>query len=326
MTTLAICIPTYRRPQMLKQCVLSAIASAEGRPISIFIADDSMSDINRPVLDELSAAHPFVRWQANTVNLGIDQNIRHVLSLSDCDYSWMIGEDDVFVPGAVAAMYDLVQQRSEPFIFSNYRYVTEDHSKVLGTAVAGIAEGPQDAADFVEKNLWAVGFLGSCVLRRDALAQTSGEAYRGTYFTHVGRVLDILGREPLMYVSAQPAISNRAQGDDTFTWKHDSFGVFLGFGGMCAIASNANNTLAGAIRAAAGNYRAKFAYFSLKTSFRLRSEGAFDLRQYNVYIRQLRLEPWRKAFLLTLALSPRALIRPFALLYIAVKGNPQATV
>jgi len=321
-TTLAICIPTYRRPALLKQCVLSAVASAQGRPVSIFIADDSMSEINRPVLDEFKAAYPFVNWMRNPVNLGIDQNIRHVLSLSDCDYSWMIGEDDIFLPGAVAAMYDLLQVRTEPYVFANYQYVTEDHSKVLGAALPDIAEGVHDVPSFIANNLWAVGFLGSCVFRRDALSATSGEAYRSTYFTHVGRVLDILGGEAHMYVSAQPAIANRAQGDDTFTWKQDSFGVFLGFERMCAIAADANANLSAAIRIAASNYRRKFAYFSLKTSFRLRSEGAFDLRQYNVYIKQLELEPWRKAWLFTLALSPRLLIRPFARLYIAARSKP----
>lgn len=71
MTTLGICIPTYRRPDFLRRCVLSAIASAEGQPLRIFIADDSMSDINTPVLSELTAAHPFVQVHQNAKNLGI---------------------------------------------------------------------------------------------------------------------------------------------------------------------------------------------------------------------------------------------------------------
>jgi glycosyltransferase involved in cell wall biosynthesis len=319
MITLSICIPTYRRPAMLKRCLLSAIDSAEGRAIKIFVADDSVSDINIEVLSDMRAKFPFVHWEVNAVNLGIDENIQRVLAMSDCDYAWMIGEDDVFLPGAIANMFDLVQTASYPFIFSNYQYVNEDHSRILGLALPDVPGGQHNAREFIEHSLWSVGFLGSCVLRRDVLARTSGAAYRGTYFTHVGRVVDILASSPDLYVSAKPGIANRAQGDDTFTWKKDSFGVFLGFERMCSIAAAANPSIAPSISAAARNYRAKFAYLSVSTTFRLRSEGAFDLRQYRVHIKTLDIEPWRKMWMLGLAVVPRVLIKPVASAYVAYK-------
>ena len=115
----------------------------------------------------------------------------------------------------------------------------------------------------------------------------------------------------------RPAVANRAQGDDTFTWKKDSFGVFLGFERMCQLGAQRHPALRPVIERAADTYRRKFAYFSIKTTFRLRSEGAFDLRQFRVHLARCRIEPWRKAWLLGLALMPRALLKPLARAYVA---------
>ena len=59
-------------------------------------------------------------------------------NLCGCDYAWLIGEDDVFLPGAVARMHDLVQTLDTPFVFANYCYSGDASDRVLGTAVDGL--------------------------------------------------------------------------------------------------------------------------------------------------------------------------------------------
>ncbi|GAA0751487.1 glycosyltransferase [Ideonella azotifigens] len=319
MTTLGICIPTYKRPDFLRRCVESAIESAAGRPIRVFVADDSLTDVNRPVLDALCAAYSFVHVHRNERNLGIDANIQHVVDLCDCDYAWLIGEDDLFLPGAVAAMHDRLQGRDDPFVFSNYQWVTEDHATVLGVASPGAVDGERAAADFIPELLASIGFIGAVLVQRAAWGRTDAAPYLGTYFAHVGRIVDMLAARPVVQISAAPSVANRSQGEDTFTWKKDSFGVFLGFERMCRIAAERGPALAGALQDAAVNYRREHAYLSLKSTFRLRSQGAFDLRQFRVYIAPATtIEPWRKAWLLLLALAPRLLLRPFARAYVAL--------
>lgn len=302
---------------MLRRCVLSAIASAGSCPITILIADDSVSDVNLETLSGLQTTYPFVRWQRNETNLGIDRNIQNVLAMSEGDYAWLIGEDDVFLPGAVARVFERIQQASAPFVFSNYQYVSEDHQRVLGLALKLESDGEPATARFIEDSLWSIGFIGSCIVRMSDWRRTSAEPYDGSYFTHVGRILDMLSTQATVPTLAAPAIANRAQGDDTFTWKKDSFGVFLGFERMCRVAAERNPALGDAIGRAAVNYRRKFAYFSVKTTFRLRSEGAFDLRQFRVHVARCDIEAWRKAWLLLLALTPRAFLKPLARAYIA---------
>ena len=323
MTTLGICIPTYKRPDFLRRCVLSAIASAEGRPLRIFIADDSMSDINKGVLSELTAAHPFVQVHRNAKNLGIDANIQRVVDLCDCDYAWLIGEDDEFLPGAVASMHGYLQECEDSFVFSSYQYVSEDHSRVLGVVRSASDDEVVNSKEFVENQLWSIGFIGAVVVNRTEWKKTRSAPYLGTYFTHVGRIVDMLATTDHVTLRNQPAVANRAQGDDTFTWKKDSFGVFLGFERMCEIAADRNPSLAGHLQRACINYRRRFAYFSLKTTFRLRSEGAFDWRQFRVYVAPLKsIEAWRKLWLFWLAITPAIALKPFALAYNLARSRP----
>jgi glycosyltransferase involved in cell wall biosynthesis len=317
MTTLGICIPTYKRPDYLRRCVESAIRSAAGRPIRIFVADDSLTNVNSAALESLQGAHSFIEWHRNEANLGIDANIQRVVDLCTCDYAWLIGEDDLFLPGAVAAMYDALQGVMHPFVFSNYQWVTEDYRRVLGVAAEDAKDGELPADEFIIDRLWTIGFIGAVIVNRAAWARTEASPYLGTYFAHVGRIVEMLASSPLVLVSARPAVANRSQGEDTFTWKKDSFGVFLGFERMCRIAAQRDPTFAAALGLAASNYRAKFAYLSLKSTFRLRSQGAFDMRQFRVYIApSVTIEPWRKAWLFALALAPRFILKPFARAYV----------
>lgn len=318
-TSLGICIPTYRRPDFLRSCVNSVISSAEGRPVRVFVVDDSASDINSQVLLELSDAYADIFVIKNDENIGIDANIQKAVDVCDCDYAWLIGEDDVFLPGAVALMYDFLQSSSAPFVFSAYQYVSEDHSKVLGVVSGGESTSLMQTERFVSEMLWSIGFIGAVVVRCRAWKETESYPYLGTYFTHVGRILDLLGTVSNVPLRNVPGVANRAQGVDTFTWKKDAFGVFLGFERMCETAAQRNPSLVDCLKKARLRYREKFAYFSVKTTFRLRSEGAFDYRQYRDYISGLTsLQKWRKVWLLMLALLPSALLKPFAQVYISL--------
>jgi glycosyltransferase involved in cell wall biosynthesis len=317
MKTLAICIPTYRRPDMLQRCILSAINAAGSRPITIVVADDSSSDVNVPTMQALCSAHSFIKWHRNPVNLGIDLNIQNVVDKSACDYAWLIGEDDIFLPGSIERTHDFLQLTAAPFVFCNYQFANEDFSSIVGVAFSGKPDATMPVPSFIAEQLWSVGFIGSTIVARDAWAATSPEPYRGTYFTHVGRIVDLLATQASVAIRPVPSIANRSQGADTFTWKHDSFGVFFGFETMCRTSAERHADLADALAGAISTYRERSGYLSLKSTFRLRSQGAFDRRQFSVYIRRAPIGRWRKVWLAALAVSPRFALRPFAAAYVA---------
>ena len=102
MKTIGICIPTYRRPEFLARCLASIGEQTANLAVEVFVADDSCSDVNASVIEAARARLPRLRYYRNDRNLGINENIRHVVELADTDYVWLVGEDDYFLPGALA--------------------------------------------------------------------------------------------------------------------------------------------------------------------------------------------------------------------------------
>jgi glycosyltransferase involved in cell wall biosynthesis len=319
MKTLAICIPTYRRPTLLERCVRSALTSALGRPISIVVADDAMSDDNVLTMTRLTAEHPNVYWHRNTSNLGIDDNIQNVVDLCRSDFAWLIGEDDTFTAGAVAAMFDRLQHLDAPFVFANYRYTDQSMQRELGTALPLSVSISMPCRLFIEQHLWAVGFIGACMVRKTSWDATAPAPYHGTYYTHVGRIAEMLASQTAVTLVSEPCVCNRVEGDDVFTWKKDSYGVFFGFVAMCRRVGERIPALAESMVRAAAAMERRHRWLSLRVALRLRSENAFDRAQYDKYLRHWPMSGLKKQLLLWVSVAPPAFFRPLVALYRSVR-------
>lgn len=310
MRSLAVCIPTYKRPEFLARCIRSAYAAAEGRPIRVVVCDDSADGTNVETMTALMGEHSSLSWHRNSDNLGIDRNIQRTVEVCESDVAWLIGEDDLFVAGAVARVHDRLQTSDPIFLFANYRYVDAAQSGVLRIVDTSSTSGPTAADGFVRDRLWMIGFIGGCVFDRRAFLAVDPTPYDGTYFTHVGRIVEMLAAAGVLEVEGAPCVSNRADGPDTFTWNKDAYGVFTGFERMCRTAAARCPTLTSALGEAVVAYQRQAGYLRFRTSVRLRGDGALDWRQFRAYLAHMRMPPVRKLLLLAVALAPRALLRP----------------
>jgi glycosyltransferase involved in cell wall biosynthesis len=315
MKTLAICIPTFKRPDLLKRCILSAIDSAGSCPIRIFVADDSVDETNAFVREEITKAYSFIHWHSNVKNLGIDNNIQHVVDLCDCDFAWLIGEDDVFMLDAVLKMYELVQTVKGPFILANYAFVNEDPTHIISIALTDKFDSIKLLDEFLPNFLWTVGFIGACVINREAWGRTDPRPYDGTYFTHVGRIVELLAPHGSVHLVSKCCVANRVEGSDIFTWKRDSYGVFFGFIRMCDIVSVRIPRLASSMTVAGESFERRYRWLSLRLAMRLRSEAAFDYLQFKKYLLPSRLNPLKKFILLFISLAPSSVFRPMVRFY-----------
>lgn len=315
MTTLGICIPTYKRPEFLKRCVLSVLESAGGCPVRIFIADDSMDETNSTVYPELHALTNPVVVHRNVTNLGIDDNIQRAVDLCDCDYAWIVGEDDYFLPGAVKRVYDQLQGATESFVFANYAYVGDDTGRLLGRALEA-PPAQMSGLDFVSRYLWAAGFIGACIVKKNRWAETSKSPYKGTYYTHVGRICEMLSNcsDPVRIIS-EPCVANRVEGTDTFTWKHDSYGVFFGFLAMCAAVANQCPPLRDAAMRAAQVMADRYGWLNLRLAVRLRSEMGYDIVQYRRYLKPNTVNLFKRFAFFLISITPPVLFRPIVIFY-----------
>lgn len=82
--TLTVAIPTFRRPQFLRECLESILGQPEARSerFSIVICDNSPDDESERFVADLLTSFPNVRYQRNETNLGAAGNVLRVVERS----------------------------------------------------------------------------------------------------------------------------------------------------------------------------------------------------------------------------------------------------
>ena len=109
MTKLSICIPTYNRAAHLANCLNSIVLcnSQSKFKFQVCVSDNASNDDTEKVVRQAQSAID-IKYHKNTRNLGIPRNFLNVVSMADGDFVWLIGDDDLLMPDAIADLYRLI--------------------------------------------------------------------------------------------------------------------------------------------------------------------------------------------------------------------------
>lgn len=230
--TLGIAIPTYKRPEQLRACVLSVIRAAEPHQVPVYLLDDSMDDTNAAVYAELQPRYPHLHVQHNPKNLGIDRNILHAADTCPCEYVWLLGEDDRMHPHGVQTVLDTLASHPNPFLFVNYSAVDNDLRFIIKERSLPLHELQEMPGETFFRDLaWSMGFIGACVIRKAEWNAVDPAPYLDSYFAHVGRIMHMI-RGKSVTLLPEPLILNRCGSPEIFTWTGDAKNVFNGWARM----------------------------------------------------------------------------------------------
>lgn len=226
---LSVAIPTYKRPALLDKCIESVFNSAKNIPIEVLVMDDSLGEGNEWVYEKYRMLGKNIRVISNKVNLGIDANICACIENASTDYVWLIGEDDLMKLDGINTILAVISEDSSvPFVFSNYSYITADQKKNFREKSIQTKSGKQSFKKFFENDLWSAGFIGACIINKDAFLATNYRNFIGTYYAHVAGIC-LASIEKDISIQAEPMVGNRVGDASTFTWSEDSYGVFQGW-------------------------------------------------------------------------------------------------
>jgi glycosyltransferase involved in cell wall biosynthesis len=102
MITIAVCIPTYRRPDFLRQAVYSCLQQ-DLLPNEILIGDDSSDDTTEAVVDELhrKSRVPIHYWR-NRPGRGQGENINGLYGKVLSSHLVLLHDDDLLLPNALS--------------------------------------------------------------------------------------------------------------------------------------------------------------------------------------------------------------------------------
>jgi len=126
---LSVAIPTYNREVELTQCLKSIVPQACEHGIRIYISDNASSYDVRSLVERFRSGYPWIFYHRNERNLGLDANVRQVISMVESKYAWLFSDDDVMVADALALILPLCRLGKYQLIMPDREYKTRDLSQ-----------------------------------------------------------------------------------------------------------------------------------------------------------------------------------------------------
>lgn len=128
---ISICIPSYNRPQELKRLLKSIDVTLTGL-IQVVICEDKSpkrEDVRNVVTEFQKNSKYTIKYTENKNNLGYDRNLRELIKNADGEYILFMGDDDLFIPGALDKYIEFLNQHLDcGYILRSYRNIYKDGS------------------------------------------------------------------------------------------------------------------------------------------------------------------------------------------------------
>lgn len=128
----SICIPTYNRPDLLKQAVLSALDQTY-TDIEIIISDDSSDDLSEIMLMTLGHSDK-IRYYHNQPALKQASNVNQLFDLAQGDRLVLLHDDDLLLPTAIEDMLNCWQDHPDLVVCFGKQYIINMQGELLERA------------------------------------------------------------------------------------------------------------------------------------------------------------------------------------------------
>ncbi len=128
---LTISIPTYNRSFFLDELLSCLLDQCISNPkLELLVSDNNSSDDTPSIVKAYMDRGLEIRYLRNTANIGADKNFLQCFEKAQGKYLWIIGDDDVVVPGAIGKIIAYLEANDYNLIYvSSYAFDDSTSSK-----------------------------------------------------------------------------------------------------------------------------------------------------------------------------------------------------
>jgi glycosyltransferase involved in cell wall biosynthesis len=185
---LSICIATYKRAAFIA-ATLDAILAGLPERVEVVVLDGASPDNTREVVERYTCRTDSVRYIRESTNSGVDQDFDKAVLHARGEFCWLMSDDDILVPGAVARVLESLEPGLDLLVV-NAQIRSADLCVVLSPRMLEFSDDRHYDVDSRDSFLADVGnflsFIGGVVIRRSRWLERERERYFGTLFIHVG--------------------------------------------------------------------------------------------------------------------------------------------
>ncbi|RCS29036.1 glycosyltransferase family 2 protein [Rhodanobacter denitrificans] len=274
---LSICIATRNRADYIGETLRSIVGQATDA-VEIVVLDGASTDATPEVVAELRTTFPRLRYVRKERNGGVDCDYDAAVVEAQGVYCWLMSDDDLLKPGAIARVLDAIDQ-GYSLVVVNAELRSLDLSELIDASRLQFgADRTYRANEFdrlFDETSAYLSYIGAVVIRHDVWMAREREPFFGSYFIHEGVIFQhqLPGSS---FVIAEPLISIRFGNTQ---WRPKEFEIRM-IRWPALIAS-----LAGVSEDVRHRRYPVEPWRSFKSLFFYRAKGTYDLGEYRRWVR-----------------------------------------
>lgn len=304
---LSICIATRNRGAYIGE-TLQSIAHQSSDHVEVVILDGASSDNTEDVVLSFKSSIQNLHYHKQNANGGVDRDYDAAIALANGDYCWLMSDDDLLKPCAIAAVLNAIEHAFS-LIVVNSELRTFDFSELLDSSRTGFLHdriySPSEFDGLFKDTSAYLGYIGAVVIRRTIWLSRQREPYFGSNFIHVG----VIFQAPLpgnSIVLHQPLITIRF---GNTTWRPREFEIRM------IRWTDLIWSLPGISTETKSQCYRKEPWKSIRSLFFYRAKGTYCTKDYHNWLSPRLASHWDKLKAYGVAIFPGALATLFGLLY-----------
>jgi glycosyltransferase involved in cell wall biosynthesis len=220
---LSICIPTYNRFLILKDSIEEIIPHAFEKNIEICFSNNASTDETDDFLSILSHKYRNVKYNLQSSNKGIDQNMIDVINMASAEYILPLGDDDKLIIDNLDFLLKKLLDKPDIVILNGFHNKKEHLPEDLTSCSF---DNPNNAFE----KLWDKMPFGSFVFNKDLINQQYSEKYLNTSHAYTGFIWESLydkyslSNSIFIICLKEPIIIFKSE---IKTWRNDTFKIMF---------------------------------------------------------------------------------------------------
>lgn len=242
---ISLCIPTYNRAVFCRGALESGLREVAALPpgtAEMLVCDNASADQTWTMISELQVAHPGLRAFRNEKTVVFDRNYMRCVEEARGEFVWIMGDDDVWMPGSVARVLRELEAGADaclcqaeacdaglnPVIVLPW-YLDTDPPKVWHL------EGRDDLMCYFDgcaRNAGIFAFISVAIFHRERFLANRESIERSlkTGYPHLWGMLEFLRQPTRLHYIAEVLVRNRisdwhvdsnANRNLYATWRHE---------------------------------------------------------------------------------------------------------
>ncbi len=160
---LSVCIPTYERAEYLFALLLTlagefARTPGLGARVEVVVVDNASTDLTASVVELARGSLPQLHYHCHELNIGPDPNFFRALALARGEYQWLLGDDELVLPGGLARIVAELDAHAPDHLYLNFQMVTIRRELLNADYLHGLNRQPHSLLGLLKKIGYVRGF------------------------------------------------------------------------------------------------------------------------------------------------------------------------